>query len=83
MGDDMPSIREVNVERDEAGIIRSMRVVFGPHYFIKLMSKEEQGLDFVLGATHHGFRADASEVNGQLEEIINEVRHGHPDLLVD
>ena len=38
---------------------------------------------FVLVATHHGFRADASEVDGELERIIEEIRHAHPDAEVD
>lgn len=80
--DDMPSIREVNVDKDEVEVIRFVRIVFGPHYFVELRSKGD-GVDFVLGATHHGFRADASKVNGELESIINEVRDSHPDLLVD
>ena len=40
-------------------------------------------VDFILGATHHGFKADASEVMGELEQIINEIRLSHPDATVD
>jgi hypothetical protein len=83
MGDGMPAIREVKVNKGEDKIIRSVRVVFGPHYFIELMLNEDESVDFVLGATHHGFRADASQVNGELEQILNEVRESHPDLAVD
>lgn len=83
MDDEMPAIREFKVDKGEDGVTRFVRVVFGPHYFIELTLKEDEGVDFVLGATHHGFRADASEVNGELEAIINEVRQGHPNLLFD
>jgi hypothetical protein len=40
-------------------------------------------LTIVLGATHHGFKADASEVDGDLERLINEVREEHPEMAVD
>ena len=40
-------------------------------------------VSFELVATHHGFKADASEVNGELERIIQEVRHAHPDTTLD
>jgi hypothetical protein len=37
----------------------------------------------VLGTTHHGFKADASEVKGELERIVSEVRATHPGSAVD
>lgn len=76
-------IRTVDVDKDSAGNIKKVRLVFGPHYFVELHSKEHEGVEFVLGATHHGFHADATEVNGELEKIINEVRAKHADKLVD
>lgn len=79
----MQGIREVKVDNDEDGVTRSVRLVFGPHYFVEVALKEGGRVEFVVGATHHGFRADASEVNGQLETIINAVRESHPDLLID
>ena len=46
--------------------------------------KKDQGkVSFVLVATHHGFKADASEVSGELERIIEEVRRVHPETAVD
>jgi hypothetical protein len=45
--------------------------------------KEDDRVRFVLGATHHGFIADASEVDGELERVVNEIRRAHPDLTVD
>ena len=80
---DMQGIREVEIQKGEDGATRSVRLVFGPHYFVQIEANADGGVDFVLGATHHGFRADASEVNGQLEKIVNEVRGRHPDLVVD
>jgi len=60
-----------------------VRVVFGPHYFVELHREINGGVSFVLGATHHGFRADASEIDGELEKIIYEIREAHPHNIVD
>lgn len=79
----MESIREPEIHRGKAGEVERLRIVFGPHYFMELDAGPEGSIELRLGATHHGFRADASEVNGQLERIISEVRDRHPDLLVD
>jgi len=61
---------------------KQLKVNFGPHYFVDIFEKDGKAT-FVLGATHHGFMVDASEVNGELEKIIYEVREGHPDKAVD
>jgi hypothetical protein len=71
-------IRAVEAHKDSEGNYNRVRLVFGPHYFVELHVEESGGVLFVLGATHHGFRADASEVDGELERIINEVRRAHP-----
>jgi hypothetical protein len=76
-------IREANVQTDTNGVIANVRLVFGPHHFVELQRREDGGVDFVMGTTHHGFRADASVVNSELEGIINEVRQAHPGLTVD
>ncbi len=76
-------IREAKVTRDAEGAITHVRLVFGPHYFAELDLRDGGRVDFTLGATHHGFRADASEVGGELERIIYEVRESRPDLTVD
>jgi len=61
---------------------KQIKVNFGPHYFVDIFEKDGKAT-FVLGATHHGFMVDASEVNGELEKIIYEVRGAHPDKTVD
>ncbi len=76
-------IREADVVTDNNGVITSVRLVFGPHYFVELRSGDGQTVEFCLGATHHGFRADASEIAGELERIINEVRDSHPSAITD
>lgn len=76
-------IRSVNVQRSHDGTIESVKIGFGPHYFVDLQVTKDGKLQFVLGATHHGFLADASEVGGQLESVIEEVRSKHPEMAVD
>ena len=79
----LEGIRKVETEQDTEGNYTHVRVVFGPHYFIELDREESGSVRFVLGATHHGFRADASEVDGELERLINEVREAHPETVID
>jgi hypothetical protein len=76
-------IRTVETDTDNQGIYTRVRLVFGPHYFVELHRERSGGVTFVLGATHHGFKADASEVSGELERFINEVRQAHPENMVD
>lgn len=76
-------IREVNLEKDQSGNYKRLQVVFGPHYFLELMTNERGKVTLVLGATHHGFKADASEVNGELEKIIYEIRKSYPETVTD
>lgn len=76
-------IREVDVRRDSKGNYTDVRLVFGPHYFVELHQDKFGKVAFVLGATHHGFKADASEVNGELEQLVNEIRRAHPANVVD
>ncbi|HOQ40636.1 MAG TPA: hypothetical protein PK178_00705 [Smithellaceae bacterium] len=76
-------IRTVEAKKDDKGNYKSARLEFGPHYFVELHCEKDGDVTFVLGATHHGFKADASEVNSELEKIIYEIRSAHPKNLVD
>ena len=62
--------------------LERVRIQFGPHHFVEVF-QEDEGVKFVVGATHHGFLADASEVPSQLENVVEEIRASHPDLAVD
>lgn len=75
----LSGIREVRVEKDADGNYQDVRLVFGPHYFVNLHRDMSGAVSFTLGATHHGFKADASEVNGALERIIEKVRKDFPE----
>jgi hypothetical protein len=78
----MGKIREVTLKKDRTGRYERVRLVFGPHYFVEL-SEDGGKLTFVLGATHHGFKADASQIGGQLESFIEEIREKHSENRVD
>ena len=45
--------------------------------------QENERIIFNLGATHHGFKVDASRVGEELETIIHYVRKNFPDLADD
>ena len=59
----------------ELGSVSTERVMitFGPHYFVEI-SKAGEKVQFVLGATDHGIKADASTVGGELEKMIEVLR---------
>ena len=78
----MATIREVTVEKGPEGNFKSVQLVFGPHYFLDLFEENGQ-VTLILGATHHGFRADASQVGGELDQFIYEIRERHPDSVTD
>ena len=78
----MSKIKEIEVKKNKDGSYKSMRTTFGPHYFVDIY--EDGGkVTFVLGVTHHGFKADASEVGGELEKFIDEIKSKHPKNVVD
>jgi hypothetical protein len=80
----MPTGRiEIQSPATKTGTCTHLRVVFGPHYFMELDAGSDGKVNLILGATHHGFRADASEVGGDLEGLINEIRDAHPDQAID
>ena len=76
--EDQNRISEPEVTRNSNGKITAVRFAFGPHYFVEVTSGEED-LTFHVGATHHGISADASEVGGELEQFVEELKKDHPD----
>jgi hypothetical protein len=76
------AIRDVEIKTTRTGRVQAVRIVFGPHHFVELVARKSK-LSFAVGYTHHGFRVDASEVNGELEQIINELRNAHPERAID
>ena len=72
---------QVEVENRDGDVVHA-RVRFGPHFAVDVHD-EDGNVSFTLVYTHHGFRADATEVSGELERIIDQVRAAHPEALVD
>jgi len=54
------------------------RFAFGPHYFVQVDVRGGKST-LCVGATHHGISADASEVGGELEAFVEELKRSHPD----
>ena len=81
----MPSeIGSIETEKYSNGEYKSVHINFGPHYFVRLDHESENGrIRFVLGATHHGFQADASDIGGELETFVNRIRKLYPENTVD
>jgi type IV secretory pathway TrbF-like protein len=82
MAEITPDSIDVDSEKNANGKVTVARIRFGPHYLVEVR-KDRGKVSCVLVATHHGFKADASEVSGELERIIEEVRRAHPDAIVD
>ncbi len=76
------AIKEIQIHKDN-GNYKSVKIIFGPHFFADIFFDSNNKLKFALGYTHHGFIADATEVNGELEKIIEDVRNTHPDKKID
>jgi hypothetical protein len=77
---DKAVIKSIEVKKNDNGRVAAVYINFGPHYFVEI--EEENGkLMFSLGATHHGFKADASQVGTGLEVIIDEAIEKHPGLV--
>ena len=62
---------------------RDIEISFGPHFVLELRHPEGGAPLLKLVATHHGFQADASKVDGDLEQIIELVRKMRPESKVD
>ena len=75
---DATRILEPKVKRDANGKIVHVSVVFGPHHFFEAYV-EDGKVHCSMGATHHGVRADASEVNGDFEQLVNGLMRAHSE----
>jgi hypothetical protein len=70
----------VSVFNDVASNPVMVTIKFGPHYYLRVEDNQGQ-VSFSLGTTHHGFTADASDVNAKLENIINHIKEKFPDTV--
>ncbi|HET9296408.1 MAG TPA: hypothetical protein VFP18_05925 [Candidatus Binatia bacterium] len=74
----MAKIRAVVTEGDRQNGYKRVQVLFGTNYFLEIVENGGR-VEFLLGAHHTGFKADASEVNGELQKYISEVQQRYPD----
>jgi len=63
------------------GGVEAVVVRLAPHYLIVITGGVKPTVS--MACTHHGFVAEAFELNGQLEQVINHVRKHFPKLRVD
>ena len=68
-------IRNLQVEKDNAGRITRVGLYFGMGHFFEVRVDENRKTVFCLGETHHGIEIDASEQI--LADLIFELR-GNP-----
>ena len=78
----MAKIRAVVTERDRQNGYKRVQVLFGTNYFLEIVENDGR-VEFLLGAHHTRFKADASEVNGELQKYISEVQQRHPESAVE
>lgn len=73
----MAKIRSVVVEGSRESGYRRIQVLFGTNYFLEIVDDDGR-ISFLLGAHHTGFKADASELQGELHKYISEIQQRHP-----
>ncbi|MGH7826629.1 MAG: hypothetical protein ACREQ7_15835 [Candidatus Binatia bacterium] len=74
----MAKIRSVVVEGNRESGFKRVQVLFGTNYFLEIADNDGR-ISFLLGAHHTGFKADASELQGELQKYISEVQERHPE----
>ena len=75
-----PGILSVDVVKGKGGI-EAVVVRLAPHHLVVITGGAKPTVS--LACTHHGFEAEAFELNGQLEQVINHVRKHFPKLRLD
>lgn len=73
------SINDINIPGQN---VNTIRIVFGPHQFLNI-KKENNRISFEIGATHHGVKFDASDVDGELYQAIEKLRELYPSNKTD
>ena len=79
-GSAAPGILSADVVKGKGGI-DAIVVRLAPHHLVVITGGAKPTVS--LACTHHGFVAEAFELNGQLEQVINHVRKRFPELRVD
>ncbi len=74
----MAKIRSVVVEGNRETGFKRVQVLFGTNCFLEIVD-ENGRIHFSMGAHHSGFKADASEIDSELQQYIGEIQERHPD----
>ena len=74
----MAKIRSVVTEGDRQNVYKRVQVLCGTNYFLEIVENDGR-VEFLLGAHHTGFKADASEPGGELQKFISEIQRSHPE----
>jgi hypothetical protein len=74
----MAKIRSVITEGDRQTGYKRVQILFGTNYFLELVENDGR-VEFLLGAHHTAFKADASELHGELHSYISEILERHPE----
>ena len=72
----------VNDVRIHGKDLNQLKISFGPHHFLNIY-EEDQKLYIELGATHHGVKLQADEVDGELYQAIEYLREKFPQNIID
>ncbi len=75
-----PGILSADIVKGKVGV-EAVVVRVAPHYLIVITGGAKPTVS--MACTHHGFVAEAFELNGQLEQVINHIRKRFPELRVD
>ena len=78
----MAKIRSIVVEGDRQNGYKRVQVLFGTNYFLEIVDDDGR-VSLLLGAHHTGFKADASELEGELHKYISEVQERHPESAME
>ncbi len=79
-GSAAPGILSAAIVKGKGGV-EAVVVRVAPHYLIVITGGAKPTVS--MACTHHGFVAEAFELNGQLEQVINHIRKRFPELRVD
>ena len=75
-----PGILSADIVKGKGGV-EAVVVRLDPHYVVVITGGAKPTVS--MACTHHGFVAEAFELNGQLEQVINHIRKRFPKLCVD
>jgi hypothetical protein len=78
----MAKIRAVVTEGNRENGYKRVQVWFGTNYFLDIVDNNGN-VQFLLGAHDTGFKADASEIKGELHSYISEVLERHPESAME